>query len=219
MRARRSTPRSSSSPTSSEPRDTSPPSTGVPPSPAGYHTCVETCGAASVGPAAARARPVRMLKAHAHEAARVRCPLPRLPDSVDSAPAARRNACAMQLALAIVTCERAASPVLLTACELLPRRRQPQLRAVGLDGHRTLSTSPPRPAGATSTPRSQEDPAAWPSLREASVPVKTVPVSRAWTSSRLRPRRRTARPAHHRVRRRRLRPGHRRLDHRGIVEA
>jgi hypothetical protein len=86
-RARRSTPRSTSSPTSSQPRDTNPPSTGVPPSPAGRHAC----GAASVGPAAARARLVRMLHAHAHEAARARCPLPRLPDSVDSAPAEARR--------------------------------------------------------------------------------------------------------------------------------
>jgi hypothetical protein len=53
------------------------------PPPAGRHAC----GAASVGPVAARARPVRMLHARAHEAARVRSPLPRLPDSVDSAPA------------------------------------------------------------------------------------------------------------------------------------
>ena len=86
MRARRSNLRSTSSPTSSQPRDTNPPSTGVPPSPAGRHAC----GAASVGPAAARARPVRMLQAHAHEAACARCPLPRLPDSVDSAPAEAR---------------------------------------------------------------------------------------------------------------------------------
>ena len=56
------------------------------PSPAGRHAC----GAASVGPTAARARPVCMLQAHAHEAARARCLLPRLPDSVDSAPAEAR---------------------------------------------------------------------------------------------------------------------------------
>ena len=85
-RARRSTPRSTSSPTSSEPRDTNPSSAGVCPNPAGRHAC----GAASVGLTAARARPVRML--HAHEAACARFPLPRLPDSVDSAPAARRDA-------------------------------------------------------------------------------------------------------------------------------
>ena len=82
MRARRSTPRSTSSPTSSQPRDT-PTIHRCAPSPAGRHAC----GAASVGPTAARARPVCMLQAHAHEAARARCPLPRLPDSVDSAPA------------------------------------------------------------------------------------------------------------------------------------
>ena len=52
--------------------------------------------------------------------------------------------------------------------------------------------------------------------------MKAVPVSRARSSSRLRPRRRSARPApHHRVRPRRLRPGHRRHDlrskhHRGL---
>ena len=85
-RARRSTLRSTSSPTSSPPGDTNPPSTGVP-SPAARHAC----GAASVGLASARARPVRMLHAHAHEAACARCPLPRLPDSVDSAPAEARR--------------------------------------------------------------------------------------------------------------------------------
>ena len=37
--------------------------------------------------------------------------------------------------------ERAASPVLLTACALLPRCRQPQMRAVGLHGHRALDIS------------------------------------------------------------------------------
>ena len=45
----------------------------------------------------------------------------------------------MPLALAIGTGKRAAaSPALLTACTLLPRCRQPQLRAVGLDGQRVL---------------------------------------------------------------------------------
>ena len=47
----------------------------------------------------------------------------------------------MPLALAIGTCEHAASPILLTACALLPRCRQPQLRAVGLDGQRVLDIS------------------------------------------------------------------------------
>ena len=91
--ARRSTPRSTSSSTSFKPRDTNPPSTGVRPSPAGRHAC----GAASVSPAGAHAAGAR-----ARGRARARCPLPRLPDSVDSAlaevrchlrwPSARANA-------------------------------------------------------------------------------------------------------------------------------
>ena len=39
IRARRSTPRSTSSPTSSQPKDTNPPSAGVPSSPAGRQAC------------------------------------------------------------------------------------------------------------------------------------------------------------------------------------
>jgi hypothetical protein len=127
-----------------------------------------------------RARPLRMLHVHAHEAARARCPLPRLPDSVDSAPAeARRN---LRWPSARAS-ERAATLVSLTACALLPRCRQPRLRAVGHDGHLALDISATtgrcnvdhhghkriRPP---SRPRSP----AWPSLREASVPVKPVPV-------------------------------------------
>ena len=79
-----------------------------------------------------------MLYAHAHEAARARdvssraCPTPR--------PPRRAGLSATQLALAIGMCERAASPVLLMACALLLRCRQPQLRAVGLDGHRALDS-------------------------------------------------------------------------------
>jgi hypothetical protein len=53
----------------------------------------------------------------------------------------RARLSATPLALAIGTCERAASPVLLTACALLPRCRQLQLRALGLDGHRALDIS------------------------------------------------------------------------------
>ena len=76
MRARRSTPRSTLSPTSTHNPGiptlyqpyTNPPSRCAPHSPAGHHAC----SAASVGPAAARARPVRMLQAHAQEAARAR---------------------------------------------------------------------------------------------------------------------------------------------------
>ena len=57
-------------------------------------------------------------------------------------PAERRAGLrATQLALAISTSERPASPVLLTACALLARCRQPQLRAVGHDGHRALDIS------------------------------------------------------------------------------
>ena len=51
------------------------------------------------------------------------------------------------------------------------------------------------------------------------MPVKPVPVSRAWASSRLRPRRRTARPAYHQQRPRRLRPGHRRHANQGRCHA
>ena len=61
------------------------------------------------------------------------CPTPHPP----------RRAClrTTPLALAIVTCERDASPVLLTDCALLPWCRQPQMREVGLDGHRALDIS------------------------------------------------------------------------------
>jgi hypothetical protein len=141
---------------------------------------------------------------------------------------ARRGA--TPLALAIGTCERAASPVLLTACALLPRCRQPQLREVGLDGHRALDISVTTGRRDVDTTVTRIRPSA--RLRALPhgpggarpVPVKPVPVSRARSSSRLRPRRRTARPAHHRVRPRQLRPGHRRHDghskhHRGLVSA
>jgi len=127
--------------------------------------------------------------------------------------------------MAIGTCERAASPVLLTACALLPRCRQPQLREVGLDGHRALDIS-------ATTGRRDVDTTVtriWPPSRPRALPlggakpvtVKPVPVIRARSSSRLRPRRRTARPAHHQERPRRLRPGSRRHDshskhHRGL---
>ena len=73
--ARRSTPRSTSSSTSLKPRDTNPPSTGVRPSPAGRPAATHAAQLRS-------ALPVRMLQAHAHEAARARdvrshaCPTP-----------------------------------------------------------------------------------------------------------------------------------------------
>jgi hypothetical protein len=218
MRARQSTLRSTSSPTSSQPRDTNPPSTGVPPSPAGRHAS----GAASVGPAAARTRPVRMLHAHAHEAARARAMSAPAPARVRRL-RARRGA--TPLALATGTCERArrlacfadglrvASPVQAAAAACGRTRRPPRPRHLRHDqqarhrhhGHEDPAAvmpagSPLGPGGARPVP---------------------VPVCRARSSSRLRPRRRAARPAHHRERPRRLRPGHRRHDghskhHRGL---
>ena len=210
MRARRSTPRSTSSSTSSPPRDTNPPSTGVPPSPAGRHAC----GAASVGPAAARARPVRMLKAHAHEAARVRCPLPRLPDSVDSAPAARRDATCdghRHLRARRLACFadglRVAPPVQAAAAARGRARRPPRPRHLRHDRQ------------ARRRHHGHEDPAAVTPAGSAAWPggAKPVPVIRARSSSRLRPRRRTARPAHHRVRPRRFQPSHRRHANQGVA--
>jgi hypothetical protein len=154
--------RFTSSPTSSEPNDTNPQSTGVP-SPAGRHAC----GAASVGPAAARARPVRMLQVRAHEAARVQCPLPRLPDSVDSAPASARR----HLRLSIGTCERArrlacfadgfrvALPVQAAAAASARARRPPRPRHLRHDrqarrrqhGHEDPAAG--TPAGSAAWPR------------------------------------------------------------------
>ena len=102
--------------------------------------------------------------------------------------------------------ERAASPVLLTACALLTRCSQPQLRAVGLDGHRALDISATISrcdVDITVTRTWQQSrPRALPHGPGGAkpVPVKPVPVSRARSSSREQPRRRTARPAHHRVR-------------------
>ena len=170
-----------------------------------------------------------MLQAHAQEAS---CAM--------SAPAPARlhrlrvRRGAMPLALALGTGERAASPVLLTACTLLPRCRQPRLRAVGLDCQRVLDIFATTGRRDVDRHHGHEDPAAgtlagsaaWPRRREAcaceAVPVK--PVIRTRSSSRLRPRRRTARPAHHRVQRRRLRPDHCRRErhnkhHHGLVEA
>jgi hypothetical protein len=94
----------------------------------------------SVGPAAARARerPVRMLQAHTRTRA-VRCRA--CPNYV---PAERRADLRARRNLrwpSARASECAASPVLLTACALLPRCRQLQLRALGLDGHRALDIS------------------------------------------------------------------------------
>jgi hypothetical protein len=92
MRARRSNLQSTSSPTSSEPRDTSPPSTGAPPSPAGYHTCVEMRRSFGRPCRCAREAVAHAARARARGRARARnvrsraCPS----DSVDSAPAEAR---------------------------------------------------------------------------------------------------------------------------------
>ena len=107
------------------------------PGPAGSHACIVRCFRSAL-PLRARARETGAHAAGAHAHARAvrsrACP--------NYVPAeARRPPRDAQLALPIGTCERAASPVLLTACALLPRCRQPQLRAVGLDGHRTLDIS------------------------------------------------------------------------------
>jgi hypothetical protein len=141
------------------------PTTGVPPSPAGRHAC----GAASVRPAAARARPVRMLHAHAHEAARARCPLPRLPDSVDSAPAARRDATCdghRHLQARRLACFadglRVASPVQAAAAARGRARRPPRSRHLRHDqqarrqhhGHEDPAAGPP--AGSAAWPRRRE---------------------------------------------------------------
>jgi hypothetical protein len=131
-RARRSTPRSTSSPTSLQPKDTNPPQVCPPARPAATH--------------AAQLRSALPLRAQGRCAC-CRRTRTRLRGRAMSAPAparlrrlrarreARRHLCWP------VTCERAASPVLLTACALLPRCRQPQVRAVGLDGHRALDIS------------------------------------------------------------------------------
>ena len=177
MRARRSTPRSTSLPTSSQPRDTNPPSTGVPPSPAGRHAC-----------GAAFGRPCRCAREGGAHGARARA---RGRVRAMSAPAPARlrrlraRLSATPLALAIGTCERAASPVLLTACALLPRCRQPQLREVGLDGHRALDISDTTGRRDVDTTVTRIRPSSRPRALplgpggEEPVPVKPVPVSRA----------------------------------------
>jgi hypothetical protein len=119
-----------------ESRDTNPPPAGVPPA----------LQAATHAARAAFGRPCRCAReretgAHAAGAhAHARRPLPRL-SQLRARREARQPPRATQLALAIGTCERAASPVMLTAFPLLPRCRQLQLRALGLDGHRALDIS------------------------------------------------------------------------------
>jgi hypothetical protein len=131
-RARRSTPRSTTITILFEPRDTNPPPAGVP-GPASSHACSAHSFRSAMP---LRARPVHMLQMPTRtRAVRSRA-------SPNYVPAERRAGLrATQLALAISTCERAAMPVLLTACALLARCRQPRLRAVGPDGHRALDLS------------------------------------------------------------------------------
>ena len=93
----------------------------------------------------------------------------------------------MPLALALGTGERAASPVLLTACTLLPRCRQPRLRAVGLDCQRVLdifATTGRRDVDTTVTRiRPPSHPRALPHGPGGAKPVPVpVPVSRARSS-------------------------------------
>ena len=123
-----------------EPRDTNPPTAGVPPGPAGSHACsARSFRSALPLRASVSDRCTIMLQVHTRTRA---CP--------NYVPAeARRPPRDAQLALAIgLFCSR------LARCSaLLPRCRQPQLRAVGLDGHRTLDISATT-GSATSTPRS-----------------------------------------------------------------
>jgi hypothetical protein len=80
---------------------------------------------------------VHMLQVHT----RTRAPSAHAPAPTMCPPRRTGLRATHNFALAIGTCERAASPVLLTACALLPRCRQPQLRAVGLNGMRALDIS------------------------------------------------------------------------------
>ena len=186
-RARRSTPRSTLSPTSSSPG-----------TPARHpQVCPPLCGQPrmqraqlSVGPAAARARERDRSACCRRTRARARRPLLRLPQ-LRARREARRPPRATQLALAIGTCERAATPVLLTAFALLSRCRQLQLRALGLDGHRALDIFGTTIRRDVDTTVTRIRPPARPrALPHGPGGAKPVPVSRARSSSRLRPRRR-----------------------------
>ena len=203
-----------------EPRDTNPPKVCPPALPAATHAARAPRSFRSALPLTG----AHDAGAHARTHARTRAVRSRA--CTNYVPAERRAGLrATQLVLAISTCERAASPVLLTTCALLPRCRQPQLRAVGLDGHRALDISATTGGHNVDTKvtmiRGRRHVRALPLVPGGAKPVL---VSRARSSSRLRPRRRTARPAHHRVQRRRLRPydyrhGRHNKHHRGLVGA
>ena len=81
-----------------------------------------------------------MLQAHAHEATRARAKSAPAPARLRGLRARREARCNLRWPSARGSA-RAALPVLLTACALLPRCRQPQLREVWLDGHRALDIS------------------------------------------------------------------------------
>jgi hypothetical protein len=134
-------------------------------------------------------------RARARGRARARCPLPCLPDSVDSAPAARRDAtCAGHRQvrgrrLACLADGLCVAPLVQAAAAARGRaRRPPRPRHLRHDrqarrrhhGHEDPATVTPVGSAAGAKPMPVK-------------PVKTV--SRARSSSRLRPRRRTARPA------------------------
>ena len=224
-RARRSTPRSTSSPTSSQPKDTNPPSTGVPPArPAATHAALHQ----SALPLRARGRCAWCTRTRTRPRARARYLHPRLPDSAptearlpqnDATCAGHRHVRARRLACFADGLRVA--PLVQAAADARGRARRPpsprHLRHDRQARRRHHGHEDP----AVITPSGS---AAWPGGAKP-VTVKPVkPVSRARASSRLRPRRCTARPAHHRVRPRRLRPGHRRHDrhskhHLGLVSA
>jgi len=129
-RARRSTPRSTSSPTSSSP-ETPTHHAQVCPRP-----CRQPRALLSVGPAAVRARerPVHMLQAHA------RPPLPRLPQ-LRARREARRPPRATQLALAIGTCRTRARRL---ACFADDLRVAPPVQAAAAASGRARRSPRPR---------------------------------------------------------------------------
>ena len=219
-RARRSTPRSTSSPTSSSP--------GTPT----HHpqVCPPALLAATHAARAAFGRHCRFAR---DRCTCCRCTCARAPSAPASAPtmcsprgartSARDATCArdqhvrMRRLACFVDCLRVAPPVQAAAAARPPRPRHPRHDQQTRRRHHCHEDP------AAGTPAGS---AAWPRRREAcaceAVPVK--PVIRTRSSSRLRPRRRTAQPAHHRVQRRRLRPDHYRHDrhnkhHHGLVEA
>jgi hypothetical protein len=130
----------------------------------------------SVGPAAARGRasPAHMLQVHTRTPSAA-APPPNLRARREARQPPRDTTCARHrhVLARLQQKRRRAPPVLLTACALLPRCRQSQLRAVGLDGHRALdiyTTTGRRDVDTTVTmirPPSRQRSPAWPRRREA----------------------------------------------------